>query len=361
MHLEVLRVDGLRCLREVDLAPAPGFNLLVGPNGSGKTSVLEAIHLLSHGRSFRSGGHAALTARGRENYSVYAELVQAGSERHRIGMAREGEAWRIRMDGEPVSTLAAVVRRCASVCFEPGSHALISGASAERRRFLDWGVFHVEHRFLDLWQRYRRALRQRNALLRAGGTDAQLEGWEDQMAAAGESIDRLRQAYCSRLQAAIELEVGRLAPTLGAVELRFSSGWSGSQELAAALRDARERDRQRGHSGIGPHRADWRLRFEQVIHHEQFSRGQEKLVALACVLAQAELYAGDHADRPMVCLDDLASELDQQHQQRLVQRLLESRGQVWVTGTERPQALSGQEIRMFHVEHGRVRAAAAAR
>lgn len=355
MHLRILRADGLRCLSGVDLRPAAGFNLVTGPNGSGKTSLLEAIHLLSHGRSFRPGGHAALTARDRDEYTVYAELTTAQSE-HRIGMARSSEGWRIRMDGERVQALGDVIRHCASVCFEPGSHALISGASGERRRFLDWGVFHVEHDFLLLWQRYQRALRQRNAALRAGAGDDQLKLWEIQMAESGQQLDAMRRHYCELLLPGIQAEAQRLVPMLGQPQLRYLGGWASAQSLEEALVDSRERDRQRGHTGIGPHRADWRLRFEQVTHHDQLSRGQEKLVALSCVLAQADLFARDRADWPLICLDDLASELDQAHQQRLVQRLLESEAQVWVTGTECPAPLREQPMRMFHVEHGQVSA-----
>lgn len=355
MRLQTLRVDGLRCLREVDLVPAAGFNLVLGPNGSGKTSLLEAIHLLSHGRSFRSGGQALLTARDRDAYTIYAELViDSGTVMHRIGMGHSREGWQLRCDGERMTSLGAVIRHCASVCFEPGSHALISGTSLERRRYLDWGVFHVEHHFLDAWQRYQRALRQRNVLLRSGASDVELDGWEQQMAQTGESIDEQRRAYCERLLPLIQAEASQLVPMLGALDLRFHSGWAAGQDLAQALRDARERDRQRGHTGIGPHRADWRLRFEQASHHEQLSRGQEKLTALACVLAQAELYAEDCGERPLICLDDLASELDLAHQSRLIQRLLDSTSQIWVTGTESPRALRDHAEAMFHVEHGRI-------
>lgn len=353
MLLRTLRVDGLRCLREVDLQPASGFNLLIGANGSGKTSLLEAIHLLSHGRSFRSGGHTALTARDRDEYTIYAELT-AGDAAHRIGMAHGTEGWRIRLDSERVTTLGEVIRHCASVCFEPGSHALISGASGERRRFLDWGVFHVEHDFLNDWQRYQRALRQRNAALREGAGDEQLALWEAQMAQPGQKLDTMRRAYCERLLPRIQQEMAQLVPMLGEPQLRYLGGWASAQSLSDALADSRDRDRQRGHTGIGPHRADWRLRFEHIANHDQLSRGQEKLVALACVLAQADLYARECEDWPLICLDDLASELDQDHQQRLVHRLLEGDAQVWVTGTDCPVPLRQQEVRMFHVEHGQV-------
>lgn len=355
MILRSLRIDGLRCLQDVALQPEPGFNLVTGANGSGKTSLLEAIHLLSHGRSFRPGGHDALLARQRSAYSVYAELGNTERIVHRVGMAHGDDGWRLRVDGATATSLGEVIRLCASVCFEPGSHALVSGGSGERRRFLDWGVFHVEHGLLGQWQRYRKALRQRNVLLRAAAPSNQLRPWENQLLEAGTSVDTWRRAYVKALEPRIAAEMARLIPSLGTPRLSFSSGWAAGHTLGSALEVARQRDSRRGHTTVGPHRADWRLRFDDVEHHDQLSRGQEKLVALACVLAQGRCLAEQQGSWPVVCLDDLASELDREHQHRLVQRLLETQAQVWVTGTEPPAALEGSRVARFHVEHGRCR------
>lgn len=353
MLLRSLQVDGLRCLRSVALTPAPGFNVMLGANGSGKTSLLEAIHILTHGRSFRPGGHAALKHRDSPEYAVFGEIELAGQRVHRIGMAHGDGGWRMRVDGQRVATLGDAIARAASVCFEPGSHALVSGGSAGRRRFLDWGVFHVEQAFLPQWQRYQRALRQRNALLRQGAGEAQLLPWETQMAQTGEPLDAWRRAYVATLQPRLRHEVQQLVPSLGEVELRFSGGWAAGQPLAEALASSRQRDRHRGHTHLGPHRANWRMRFDAVDRHEHLSRGQQKLAALACVLAQAACFAAHRGEWPVVCLDDLASELDRGHQHRLVQRLLDTGAQVWVTGTERPEALADHAVRLFHVEQGR--------
>ncbi len=168
MRIEQLRMRGLRCLSDVAIELDPAVNVFVGANGAGKTSVLEAVFLLSHARSFRAGAKDALLQRGAPLLSIFAELRHDDGRASRVGLGRSGVRWEARVDGENVA-IGQLVRECAVVCFEPGSHALIAGAAEERRRYLDWGVFHVEHDFLPGWRRYQRALKQRNSL--AAGND----------------------------------------------------------------------------------------------------------------------------------------------------------------------------------------------
>lgn len=355
MRLDRLRIRGLRCLQEVDLALAPGINVFVGANGAGKTSVLEAVFLLSHARSFRSGAREALLARGEMRLSVFAELRQAGDRPLRLGLGREASRWEARIEGEGAS-LGELIAECAVACFEPGSHALIAGGAEERRRFLDWGVFHVEHAFLETWRRYQRALKQRNSLLRAGTEPGSpLYGpWETELAALAEWIDSQRRAYLERLRPSLHACVAALLPELGAPELRYRRGWADDRDLREQLEAHRGRDLARGHTGFGAHRADWSLAFEHAPQREHLSRGQEKLAALGCMLAQARLYADQHGDWPIICLDDLASELDEAHQAAVIAQLAESGAQVLVTGTGLPAPLHGLPHRMFHVEQGQV-------
>src|SRR5579859_3106691 len=169
MRLDSLRISGLRCLGDVSLSLEPGVTVFSGANGAGKTSILEAAFLLSHARSFRSGAKDALLQRGAGAFSVFVELRHDDGRSRRLGLGRQGVRWDARIDGEAAS-LSELVGECAVVCFEPGSHALIAGGAEERRRYLDWGVFHVEHEFISAWRRYQRALKQRNTLLRAAST-----------------------------------------------------------------------------------------------------------------------------------------------------------------------------------------------
>lgn len=355
MRLDLLRIQGLRCLHDVELELAPGINSLIGANGAGKTSVLEAVFLLSHARSFRSGAREALLARGEPRLSLYAEVRQTVDRVRRLGLGREGARWEARIDGDAAS-LGDLIAECAATCFEPGSHALIAGAAEERRRFLDWGVFHVEHGFLETWRRYQRALRQRNVLLRAG-TDVHsplYAPWETELAQLGQWVDQQRREYLDRLRPVLQTGVAKLLPELGAPELRYRPGWDASCALGELLEVQRERDIARGHTSLGAHRADWTLAFENAPWREHLSRGQEKLAALGCLLAQSGVYAAQHGDWPIICLDDLASELDAAHQAALIAYLAAGDAQILVTGTEPPAALRELPHTMFHVEQGRV-------
>jgi DNA replication and repair protein RecF len=259
------------------------------------------------------------------------------------------------MDGEVVS-LSELVGECAVVCFEPGSHALIAGGAEERRRYLDWGVFHVEHEFMSAWRRYQRALKQRNSLLRASSSvpNALFLPWEAELAATATVIDSLRSLYLNALRPHIEQAMAGLLPELGSIDLRYRRGWSEDVDLSELLDTQRGRDLARGHTTIGSHRADWSLAFEHAPLREHLSRGQEKLTALGCVLAQAALYAERKGEWPIVCLDDLASELDKPHQAAVVDQLRSVGAQVLVTGTEVPEALQGGPTQVFHVEQGRL-------
>jgi len=357
VRLEQLRINGLRCLTDISLALDPGINAFVGANGAGKTSVLEAVFLLSHARSFRSGAREALLQRKMNRLSVFAELRHADGRATRLGLGRAGPRWEAKVDGDSVA-IGQLVRECAVVCFEPGSHALIAGAAEERRRYLDWGVFHVEQDFLSCWSRYQRALKQRNSLLRQGGSPAQelFTPWETELAHAARVIDTQRRAYLDLLRPRLQSSVAGLLPELGTVELRYRRGWLAEQDLATQLREHRARDFAKGHTTLGAHRADWSVSFEHAPLREHLSRGQEKLTALACLLAQAALYAEHRGEWPIVCMDDLASELDQAHQASVVAQLREADAQVLLTGTELPSTLNGQAVRVFHVEQGAVTA-----
>jgi DNA replication and repair protein RecF len=358
MKFESLRIAGLRNLDSVALAPAAGINVFVGPNGAGKTSILEASYLLSHGRSFRAGSRDVLLQRGASSLSVFAEVRGNDDRVRRLGLGREGSRWQARVDGDTAASLGALVQECAVVCFEPGSHELIAGASDERRRFVDWGLFHVEHGFVTQWRRYQRALKQRNSLLRGGGPvePSWIEPWEAELATTGEAITSYRKAYLEQLLPYIRSFTGHVLPELGVFNLRYRAGWEEGESLLEVLSARRIRDFARGHTTVGPHRADFVVSFEHAPLREHLSRGQEKLTALACLLGQAALHAELKGEWPVICLDDLASELDRTHQEWVVDQLLGRDAQVLVTGTDIPAALSNQDVAMFHVEQGAVAA-----
>ena len=358
MQLTLLRVRDLRCLAEAELRPDPRLTLVVGANGAGKSSLVEAIHVLGYGRSFRGRIRDGLVRSGAPALELYAEWRDPGGQSHRAGLRHGGERFEARLDGAPAPSLTELCARIAVVTFEPGSHDLIGGGAEHRRRYLDWGLFHVEPEFLPWWRRYARALKQRNAALKSGPSPAALAPWERELAEAGEIITRMRQAYLSRLEPFVAAEGATYLTELGAASLEFRPGWKRSDlPLADALLLNRDRDIASGHTGVGPHRADWRLGFTGLPGGEALSRGQEKLAALACILGQAAGVAAEGQGWPMVCLDDLASELDRRHQRQVLASVLASGAQVLLTGTQPPEALAelGLQPPTFHVEHGKLR------
>lgn len=357
MHLTELRIQNLRNIQDERLELVRGLNLFVGPNGAGKTSLLEAAYLLSHGSSFRTGNAEHVRRLGSEPLALYAE-VEARSTVRRLGLLHQGGRWTAKLDGDASARLAGLFASCAVVCFEPGSHALISGGAERRRSFLDWGVFHGEHDLASCMRRYRRALRQRNALLKQEASDGELAIWESEVALAAEPVATAREAYIEGFERELAPLLDGYLPDLGQVRLRFRPGWDRRVSLGEALAEVRQRDRALGHTTRGLHRADWSLSFEGAPSHEQLSRGQEKLCAIACTLAQASLYRSAQGESPVIAFDDLCSELDVGHQISALTTLVERGAQVLLTGTDIPSALLERfpPQRRFHVEQGKVRA-----
>ena len=360
MHIVRIALNHLRRFDAAELAPRPGINLITGANGAGKTSVLEALHLMAYGRSFRGRVRDGLVRKGAEALDVFVEWQERGAvdgpERtRRAGLRHGGQTWKGRLDSEDVNQLGSLCAALAVVTFEPGSHALVSGGSEARRRFIDWGLFHVEPDFLPLWRRYTRALKQRNALLKAGIAGTQLDAWDKELADAGTPLTSRRQHYLERLQERAVKIAAELAPNLGLQGLELQPGWRRHEmPLADALLLSRDRDRAMGHTSVGPHRADWNVGYADIPGRDALSRGQAKLTALSCLLAQADDYASQRGEWPVIALDDLAAELDRNHQWRVLHRLAATPAQIFITATETPAALEG-ELRpsaMFHVEHG---------
>lgn len=350
MNIELLRADNLRCFERVSFAPDPGINWLIGPNGAGKTTLLEAAYILSHGRSFRTGGRTAPRRQGANDYLVYAEARRSG-QRVKLGLARKDDAWLGRLNGEDLPNLAPLFEACPVVYFGPESQTLILGPAEERRGFLDWSVFHVEHASLELWRAWRRALRQRNALLRQEAHASAFAPWEHDLDRLGQQIHTLRTRCLAGLEGYIDQEAATLIPELGKVHIDYRAGWDVQAGLESQLADGRDRDRDVGFTRYGAHRADWTLVFHGIAKREHLSRGQAKAAALVCTLALARWLKDSIGEYPLLCFDDLESELDAPHAARVVRWLQKAAPQCWLTSTRVPSS-SHLDTRtsVFHVK-----------
>lgn len=346
MRIASLQLFNFRNIEHASLEPAAGLNWLFGQNGAGKTSVLESIVLLSRGRSFRTRVATHLI---RDECSALQVVARTMDPDHQLGMERQRQGWRGRIDGQDRNRVSEFARLLPLVLIEPENHQLVEGAPAVRRSFLDWGLFHVEPSYLDAWRDYSRALRQRNAALRDRGPDPMLEAIEQVMASAAARVDEMR----GRFIASLARELDDLAPVLGfeleTLTVEYSGG-SDAEGHVNAWGRARSRDRDFGQTRNGPHRADLVVTGGGRRVAPRLSRGQMKLAALQLRLALLECM--QKADlEPLILLDDPVSELDRNHLDRLLDWLHGCGNQVWVTAVEPEDSPSG---RRFHVEQGKI-------
>jgi DNA replication and repair protein RecF len=352
--LKHLRIDGVRCLSHVELDLDRRRNYLWGPNGAGKTSCLEAIYLLGRGRSFRLRQTARLVQHGRNGLSVFGTCETGGGARHRLGVEFTAGRLTCSLDGGMPGSQAEMVWLLPVHVIDPRLHQLVEAGPSERRRYIDAGVFHVEHQFLDDWRRYRRVLGQRNAALKAGASTAELGLWTGPLVAAGEAVSEARARYVDAL-AEIAGNLGR--ELVGhSVTLEYRPGWRRGLDLAGAIGESLERDRATGFTQIGPHRADLKLDFASGAVRETASRGQQKLVAAALVIAQVRLYEDRTGQRSTVLVDDASAELDRDAQDRLRSALNALDSQLILTGLSVDTLRPEPGFPVFHVEQGTVQA-----
>lgn len=348
-----LDIQSIRNLRSLSLSPAPGLNVVLGPNGAGKTSLLEAVWILSRGRSFRVGRVEQVVTEGERRLQVVGRVSVSREGETVLGIERGRGERQLRVGGRTGESVAQMTRVLPAVVFEPHAHELVEGGPEHRRRMLDWGVFHVEHGFLDAWRAYQRGLRQRNVCLRerdARGAAA----WEEAMGEAGERLSEMRGRYAARLAETLPEVLNGLAPELAGVGAAYRGGWDPDAGLAATLEKTRAGDLRLGHTTVGPHRAELRLTVAGRQAARRLSRGQEKLVALALICAQTLLYIRDAGRTPVILLDDLPSELDAAHLERVVTWIGELDAQVFATAVDWPSAFEAwsKAARKFHVEQG---------
>ncbi|WP_410209754.1 DNA replication/repair protein RecF [Aquirhabdus sp.] len=341
MHLNRVRIESLRNIIRMELASLAPLNIIHGANGSGKSSVIEAIHLLATGRSFRTANPKHYIRYQSRDALVYAESVD-----HRIGLNKSSDNLAtLRLNGESISQ-SDIARILPVQLINPESMDLLESGSKPRRQLLDWLMFHVEHNFHNLWLRYQRALKQRNALLKRSARPAELLVWEQEMAVTGEQIHRIRLEIANAWSIIFGEIVEELLPDQG-IHFEYIPAFDPEKGLLESLIESRERDKERGHSLIGIHRADLRFRTHFGAAEQTLSRGQKKLLILALKLSQIKmLHAKGCAS--VVLLDDITAELDMSAQVRLITLLVALNSQIFMTTVDLSAVLVALQNVVFH-------------
>lgn len=355
MQIVELRADNFRRFAQAQLRFSQRSICFVGDNAAGKTSLLEMLYLLGRGRSFRASTPAELSGPAGRSWTVFGRGLGGADISHSIGVQWSDSATQLRCDGETVNSLT-LLRQLPIQVLEPGMHRILQEGPTYRRSFLDWGVFHVEPSFLEVWRRYRRALRQRNEVLRRQGNDMALAVWEPEIAESGETLQQQRLKHLDALRPRIEKRLSEWLPGVP-WQIDLHAGWSAGVSLQQSLKTSRDRDRRLGTTASGPHRAELRIRLDTHGVRSRVSRGQQKLLLASLLLAQSEeIYAGTGI-APVLLVDDFSAELAQGFQEWLLAALQSYVGQTFLTSFGDSAVLRTASLQMFHVEHGQVQAA----
>ncbi|WP_131795611.1 DNA replication/repair protein RecF [Fluoribacter gormanii] len=350
MILSELKVHHLRNISSVHLGLSPRFNFIYGPNGSGKTSILEGLYLLSCGHSFRSREISSIISYDHRSLTVFARAQQQET----ISIQKSySEPTQIKLNNQFCSTTSQLAYALPCQIFYSDIFQIIDAGPSVRRSLLDWGLFHVKHEYLPLWKEYRRVLKQRNALLKQHAPLSHFVPWDKQLSELANQLHALREAYFVQWEHAFITVLKELCHL--DCMISYYKGWdkkSSGKELEQILAENFASDNQKTYTQFGAHQADILIEVNQNKAKQVLSRGQQKIILIALRLAQANLL-------PQECLyliDDLPAELDERHQRNLVEYLAKRSGQYVITSTTHPSELisviSTQEHLVYQINEG---------
>ncbi len=343
-RVKKLLLRDFRLFPEVEKTFTPGLNLVLGGNGTGKTSILESIYLAGRGKTFRHHQSKPLI---REGTTSSVVVVHTEDPEGVIGVELNKSETRIRVDSKDLKRRSELLHRFPIQLLNPQSHLLVESGPKARRIFLDFGLFHVEPSFHRLLSDFEKLLRQRNAGLAAG--KASFRAFDPQLIDQGERLASLRSMYGERLASELGEILRDLLPTI-VVRLRQRTGWQMKKTFGQALDAAVETDQRLGYTSIGPQRGGMEIWTEAGPASVVLSRGQQKLLVLSMVLAQARIMHRGTDNSPLLLIDDVSAELDRLNRQRVVEYLASSQFQVVMTNTDIEEAWSANLSNTFHVE-----------
>ncbi len=356
--MSLLRVDvfAVRNIQHLSIKPSPTINLIFGENASGKSALLEAIFILGRAKSFRCQSIKSVIKIQQEKLIISALTQQRVGNECQLGIQTDGKNTEIRINQQFTQNRSNLAYALPIQLIHPKSYELLDAGPQTRREFLDWGVFNEFQSFLPAWRSFKKALAQRNSLLKTKKT-AQIRVWDRELIYYGMIIDDFRQRYLGQFKS-VFFEIITKFLSIDNVDIRFSSGWDSSKSLQQALNTDLEKDIRYGFTHSGPHRADFQLLVCNRLAKDFVSRGQLKLLVLSLKLAQVQLLSNQQSNLACILIDDFSAELDLKSRAKLLDYLAASTSQVFLTATglaDFGDLSQLQEYRTFHMEHGNIK------
>lgn len=352
MSLHHLHLDGFRNLATQQIGLSNSLNLVVGQNGTGKTSFLESIFMLLRGRSFRSSiaSHAV-------NYHADALNIfgRFSTElEHNVGLTIGRKLREHKLSGVKLASSLLVTQLLPVIAVHSSTFSMLDAPSKIRRQILDWGAFHVEPSYLDLWRRYCRILSHRNALLRSGALQSDLGVWDLNLADYGERLNAIRCELIDKFLLVFEENCNHMLQGL-VVKVYYNRGWAADKKLYESIKLGYQSDSKMHYTQSGPHRADFSFSVQGRNAKNMLSRGQIRLVVLAFITSFVSVIKQLSGKHCLMLVDDLGSELDSLNFYLASNLLLGMGMQICMTELDIPDwfpNLSANDSSLFHVEQG---------
>lgn len=341
-----LKIQNFRNFKTLDLMLAPGLNMIIGSNGSGKTSILEALHFLAYGKSFRIKELNRMIHQGEKGFTLFAE----GTENDvgwKIGMQRHSHESINRINGETPKKLIEFAELLPLLLVNPESFQFLTGGAKVRRQLIDWGVFYHYPDSRAHFTLIRKALKQRNQALKQHAAREHIKLWETTCYKSCELIDKWRRQYTTLLNKQTLIFLKNFS-TQHQLQIEYQRGWPESETLAEAWERSFQQDIRSGYTEYGPHQADLHITSRKKPAKDMLSRGQQKTLISTLKLAQGLIFQDLTQRTPVYLFDDLSSELDKTHRAQLSEYIHAQNCQVIVTGIEADKILSAksQTIRL---------------
>lgn len=356
MSLLKLDIYSVRNIDKESIIPSPTINLIVGENSSGKSALLEAIFILGRAKSYRCSAIKSVINFTKDRLVVSAQILQENGNQLQLGIQLDGKNSEIHINQQAKQKHSDLAYALPLQLIHPKSYELLDAGSQIRREFLDWGVFNNDQNFLPAWRKFKKALAQRNALLKTKRLE-QINVWDKELVYYGTIVDSFRQQYLEKFKPVFIEIIGRFL-ILDGIDLKLVSGWDTAKEFNQILIEDRDKDLRYGFTHSGPHRGDFQLWVNNRLAKDFVSRGQLKLLVMSLKLAQVQLLANEHSQTGCILIDDFAAELDVINRAKLLSYLAEMACQVFITATEKNDFGDLSQIKnykMFHVEHGTIK------
>ncbi len=349
MYIESVQIQGVRNLEQAVIHPNQKTNIFTGRNASGKTSFLEALHILARSKSFRTHRIRDVINHSEDILTITADIKHEFYKPLKLKIKKGGKTNSLTLNNENIKSVSELAKILPIITITQDSQQIITGSPKQRRHWLDWAMFHVEPKYLLSWKQYFKALRHRNILLKHGERKVEIyRPWEEEMIKLAKNITDQRRSFLKQL--ATELKQGVEKKTINPVEVIFKQGWPEENDLDVYLCSQREQDQKKGFTRNGPHQADITFQTETADINKVFSRGQIKIFVNQLLITQARVIQEIRKITPIVLIDDYTAELDRENSKHLLEVIKKQENQVFITTTEWEEREN--DVTLFHVEKG---------